>query len=125
MMAPNPSPEGNASSAVSLVPPGSMTTHQEFPPAQPATLRAEETSLESLVHQRETVEASTPLEVAYRAFRERGVDYMAVVVNGAVTGLCSRGQVGFVMGSRFGFSLYSQSPVSTTLVPNPLIIVHG
>lgn len=95
---------------------------REFPTAGVAALSAESTSLESLVHHDEAVEAGTPLEVAHRAFRDRGVEFMAVLRHGRVIGLCSRGQIGFVMGSRFGFALYSQSPVETVLVQRPLVI---
>ncbi len=91
---------------------------------RPAALAAEATSLESLIHQREAVDASVPLELAYAKFRESKVDYMAVVRDGRAIGLCFRGQIGFVMGSRFGFALYSHSPVETVMVPTPLIIRH-
>jgi len=97
---------------------------QEFPGAGLAALSAEATSLESLIHHSEAVEAGTPLESAHRAFRDRGVEFMAVRRGGRVIGLCSRGQIGFVMGSRFGFALYSQSPVETVLVANPLIVAQ-
>jgi two-component system NtrC family sensor kinase len=77
------------------------------------------------VHHKESVEAGMPLEIAHRAFRDRGVEFMAVVRGGCVIGLCSRGQIGFVMGSRFGFALYGQSPVETVLVEKPLIVSRG
>lgn len=96
----------------------------EFPAVSVTPLRAEATSLDSLVHHAEAVEAGTPLEIAHRAFRDRGVEFMAVLRDGRVIGLCSRGQIGFVMGSRFGFALYSQSPVETVLVARPLIIAR-
>ena len=83
---------------------------------------AEATLLDSLVQHKESVAAGTPLEVAHRAFRDRGVKFMAVVRGGSVIGLCSRGQIGFVMGSRFGFALYSQCPVESVLVEKPLIV---
>jgi two-component system NtrC family sensor kinase len=98
------------------------TPVQEFPCDHPEPLQAEQISLESLVHHREFVEASVALEVTYGFFRSRKVEYMAVVDDGRVIGLCSRGQIGFVMGSRFGFALYSHSPVSSALVANPLIV---
>ncbi len=85
-------------------------------------LGAEATQLESLVQHRESVEAGTPLETALRVFRDRRVDFMAVLRDERVIGLCARGQIGFVMGSRFGFALYSQNPVETELVKNPLIV---
>ena len=78
--------------------------------------------LESLVHHRQFVENFVALELTYDAFRTRKVEYMAVVREEHVIGLCSRGQVGFVLGSRFGFALYSHSPIETVMVPHPLIV---
>ena len=104
---------------------GAGAVQQEFPSAQPAKLRAEATRLESLVHHREAVNAATSLEQVQREFRARRVEFLAVVRDGAVIGLCARGQVGFIMGSRFGFAIYSQHTIDTALVVNPLIIVQG
>jgi len=67
----------------------------------------------------------TLLEQAHRAFSDRQVDFMAVQLAGRVIGLCARGQIGFIMGARFGFALNSQRPVETVLVANPLIITAG
>ncbi len=92
--------------------------------AKLTVLGAEATPLESLVHHRESVDAGTPLESAHRDFRDRQVEFMAVCREGCVIGLCARGQIGFVMGSRFGFALYSHSPVETALVAEPLIVMH-
>ena len=109
------------------------------PPAQPATiadesarpalslakltvLGAEATRLESLVHHRESVEAGTPLEAALQAFRDRRVEFMAVLRDRRVIGLSARGQIGVVMGSRFGFALNSHTPVEQELVKDPLIV---
>jgi signal transduction histidine kinase len=71
------------------------------------------------------IAAAMPLEQAHRAFDDRQVDFMAVQRNGRVTGLCARGQIGFIMGARFGFALNSQRPVETVLVANPLIVTVG
>ena len=91
-------------------------------PTKLTVLGAEATLLESLVHHRVSVEADTQLETAHRAFRDRRVEFMAVLRDSRVIGLCARGQIGFVMGSRFGFALYSHSPVETVLVADPLIV---
>ena len=99
-----------------------VSAAQEFPVAVPAELRAEATSLESLVHHAHAVEASQPLELVQRIFRERRVEFMAVTRDGRVAGLCARGQLGFIMSSRFGFALYSQQPIETVLVARPLIV---
>lgn len=124
--------EGNIAMESSVLSSGPTKTaangaavQQEFPAAQPAKLRAEATRLESLVHHREAVNAATSLEQVQREFRARRVEFMAVVREQAVIGLCARGQVGFIMGSRFGFAIYSQHPIETALVDHPLIIVQG
>jgi len=82
---------------------------------------AESIPLESLVHHRHALAAEVSLEKAHREFAAKKVDFMAVVQAGRVVGLCSRGQIGFVMGSRFGFSLYSQHTVDTVMAARPLI----
>ncbi|HZP60666.1 MAG TPA: ATP-binding protein [Opitutaceae bacterium] len=119
-----PDPPDDASSVIGASGLGGEVLPQEFPSTGLPALSAEATSLESLVHHRESVDVKTPLESAHRSFRDRGVEFMAVLRAGRVVGLCSRGQIGFVMGSRFGFALYSQSPVETVLVANPLIVAH-
>ncbi len=95
---------------------------QEFLRSVPAPLNAETIELESLVHHAWSVEADTPLELAHREFGRRDVDFMAVVREGRVVGLCARSQLGFIMGSRFGFALYSQQPVEAAQTPMPIII---
>lgn len=107
------------------IPDRTRAVPQEFPAARPATLRAEATRLESLVHHHEAVEATTTLEQVQREFRSRRVEFLAVVREGRVIGLAARGQVGFIMGSRFGFAIYSQHPIETAVVTNPLIIAQG
>jgi len=98
---------------------------RDFPAGGPAELRAESTQLESLIHQTAAIEANTPLELAQQLFRQRAVEFMAVVKAGRVVGLCARGQLGFIMSSRFGFALYSQQPIETVMVARPLIIELG
>ena len=100
-------------------------TRQDFPAQGPVALGAEATSLESLIHHREMVAGDMPLEQAHHAFGERKVDFMAVQLAGRVIGLCARGQIGFILGARFGFALNSQRPVETVMVANPLIITVG
>ena len=105
-----------------------VSAHSDWKSAPPvpepklSLLKAEGTPLESLVHHREFVAAGTPLEIAPRAFQTQRVEYMALVDNDRVVGLCARGQIGFIMSSRFGFALYSQSPVESVRVSHPLIV---
>jgi signal transduction histidine kinase len=98
---------------------------QEFPQANPTDVGAASTSLESLVHHREAVDLEMPLEAVHQRFRAMAVDFMAVERLGRVVGICSRGHVGFIMGSRFGFAIYSKDPIGTALVSEPLVVVQG
>ena len=98
---------------------------QEFPAASPAKLLSEDTGLESLVHHRETVDAGLPLEQVQQKFQARAVEFMAVERAGRVIGLCARGRLGFVMGSRFGFAIHSRQPIESLMVAKPLIIKLG
>ena len=79
-------------------------------------------SLEALIHHREWVDHDSTLESVQQIFRAGDLEFLPVVREGKVIGLCSRGQVGFSMGSRFGFAIYSKDLISTLMVPRPLII---
>jgi PAS domain-containing protein len=120
-MNPGPPP----ASSVSALGDGLPAALQEFPAASPVKFRSEDTSLESLVHHREAVDAGLPLEQAQREFQLRGVEFMAVERAGRVIGLCARGQLGFIMGSRFGFAIHSRHPIETKMVAKPLLITLG
>ncbi len=85
---------------------------------------AESIDLESLVHHREFVEFGTQLEQVQQRFRSTTVEYLAVVKLERVIGLCSRGQIGFVMGSRFGFAVYSKDCVETVMMGKPVIVAR-
>jgi signal transduction histidine kinase len=99
----------------------STASSSAFRRDQSAPLASERITLASLVHHREFLQATDGLEFAYDNFRARDVEYMAVVRGDRVIGLCSRGQVGFILGSRFGFALNSRSPVEMALSREPLV----
>ncbi|MBC7366106.1 MAG: response regulator [Undibacterium sp.] len=73
------------------------------------------------MHHHEALAHDMPLEDVHRLFRERAVDFFALVRDGRVTGLCSRTRVGFLLGSRFGFALNSRSPAHSAQVAHPLV----
>jgi two-component system cell cycle sensor histidine kinase/response regulator CckA len=77
--------------------------------------------LSELVHHRDWVDAQTPLADVQKLFQDHPGDFRAIVDRGGVVGLCSRATVGFMLGSRYGFSLYGNSPVMTARAPRPLI----
>jgi signal transduction histidine kinase/CheY-like chemotaxis protein len=86
-------------------------------------LSAEQTPLQSLVHHRGLVPHDLPLEQVHRLFRERDVDFLALVRDDRVTGLCGRAHLGFLLGSRYGFALYSKSPAHQAQVASPLVFM--
>lgn len=77
--------------------------------------------LTELVHHHDSVDAQTPLADVQKLFQDHPGDFRAIVDQGCVVGLCSRATVGFMLGSRYGFSLYGSSPVFTARAPRPLI----
>ena len=95
---------------------------QEFPSERPPALRTETTPLTSLVHHRWTADHEQPLEELEKEFRDRAVDYVALVREGRVIGVCSLSRLGALLGSRFGFSLYATSPAHHVQIAHPLII---
>lgn len=87
----------------------------------PAVLRAEATALRSLVHHGGSVDYQMSLEQVQRVFAEQDVDFLALVREGRVTGVCSRLQLGNLLGTRFGFALHSRSPAHAAQVEHPLV----
>ena len=93
-------------------------------PMPPTALSAEAIPLESLVHHHWSVLYDTSFDDAHRFFSEHSVDFMALVRDGRVAGLCSRGQLGFMLGSRYGFALYSRSPAHLAQVDHSLVFTR-
>jgi len=78
--------------------------------------------LEELVQHGHAVDHLATLEEIHQKFRQLKVEFFAVLREGRVLGLCARSHVGFILGSRFGFALYSNSTAHTALVENPVIV---
>jgi serine phosphatase RsbU (regulator of sigma subunit) len=55
-------------------------------------------------------------------FSSHDLEFVAVLEEGRVLGLCARRQVGIVLGSRYGFALFSNKPVREYLLPQALVI---
>ncbi len=93
------------------------------PPVQSASSVAEveATSLRTLVHHREFLPHDMRLEDVHGFFGARRTDFAALVRDGRVTGICGRTQVGFLLGSRFGFALNARSPAHMAGVQRPLV----
>ena len=78
--------------------------------------------LRSLVSHALSLPADTPLETAQKFFSSQTMDFVAVLDGGRPVGLCARRQVGMVLGSRYGFSLFARNPVRNYLLPDSLVI---
>jgi len=80
-------------------------------------------ALAELVHHRRAVASDLPLSEVHKEFQNCPHDFFAIVEAGRVVGLCARATVGFMLGSRYGFALYGNSPVWMARAPRPLIYV--
>ncbi len=98
--------------------PGSASSRGSTPRC-PANAPAD---LRSLINHQFSLTADTPLEAAQKCFGTRDLEFIAVLENGRAIGLCARRQVGMVLGSRYGFSLFSRNPVRDYLVPQTLVV---
>jgi hypothetical protein len=85
----------------------------------------EQTDLRSLVKHQERAQASATLGQVYQQFQTHPHDYCAVLDGSNVVGLCSRGHLGFLMGHRYGFAIYSKEPVRQHMVAEALMLRLG
>ena len=75
----------------------------------------------SLVEHQECVQIGETVEQVYAWFKQHPHEFAAVVDGHAYAGLVSRGQLGFLLGTRFGFTLYSRHPIQEHLLPEGMI----
>lgn len=85
----------------------------------------EHTDLRQLVGQRECVASDCTLEVIHKCFEAHPHDFMAVIEDGRVIGVCARHEIGMRLGARYGFSLYYRKPVREFLSPAPILVEIG
>jgi len=81
--------------------------------------------LRELISHNNRVQANQNLEHVCQAFAIHGYDFMAVLEDGVVLGLCSRRDAGMLLGSKYGFSLFASKPVKDHLLPNPFSVRIG
>jgi len=85
----------------------------------------EQTDLATLAGNQQSVDADCRLHKVYQQFQSHEHDYCAVLEGKRVIGLCSRARVGFLMGHRYGFAIYSDHMIREHMVENPLFVQHG
>lgn len=88
----------------------------------PANNSGDATDLRSLISHTAALAADTPLEAAQKFFSANALEFVAVLDGGRPLGLCARRQIGIVLGSRYGFSLFARNPVRNYLLPEAMVI---
>ncbi len=83
------------------------------------------TDWKPLIHSSFALESTLTLADAYAQFGGREESFAAVVQAGRPVGLCSRGQIGFKMGSLRGHSQFSPTKLSEHVLENHLVIRDG
>jgi sigma-B regulation protein RsbU (phosphoserine phosphatase) len=78
--------------------------------------------LKLLIGHTTAVQGQAKLEEVHQLFEKRGVSFVAVLEEERVIGMCSRSQIGMLLGARYGFSLFSRREVREHLVPDALIV---
>lgn len=83
---------------------------------------SDDVNLRALVGHREFVRVGDTLEVVHARFAAGSHDFMAVLDGRALAGLCSRREIGTLLGARYGFALYARAPVGEHLTPSPVSV---
>ena len=67
-------------------------------------------NLKALIGHATSVQAQGKLEDVYQLFEKCNIAFIAVLENERAIGMCSRSQIGMLLGSRHGFPLFSRKP---------------
>ncbi len=78
-----------------------------------------------LVDHAEHVQAIDTVEKVNDCFRRHDQEFAAVLEGTRFLGLVSRGQLGALMGTRFGFTLYSGHRIREHLLPDSLVVTSS
>jgi serine phosphatase RsbU (regulator of sigma subunit) len=74
--------------------------------------------LRELISHRESVPSDCPLEMVHKRFGTHNHEYMAVLEDDKVLGVCSRHDIGMRLGARYGFALYSRKLIRDYVSPS-------
>jgi serine phosphatase RsbU (regulator of sigma subunit) len=75
-----------------------------------------------LISHNNWVQANQNLGAVFQNFTNHDFDFMAVLEEGVVLGLCSRWDIGMSLGSQYGFSLFASKPIKGHVLPNPVFV---
>ena len=81
--------------------------------------------LQDLIDHSLWVEADLTLGQTFHRFTQHDFEYMAVLDEGRWVGLCSRQELGMLLGSQYGFPLFANKPLREHLRPEPVRIYAG
>ena len=82
----------------------------------------EQVDLTELVEHRESVPATETVENVYTWFKQHSQEYIGVLEGRRLAGLVSRGQIGFLLGARFGFAIYGRQLIGANMMDQPLLL---
>ena len=82
----------------------------------------ESPSLRSLVGHRDFVRGDESLEAVQQRFAAGRHDFLAVLDDRRLLGLCARRDIGTLLGARYGFALYARAAVRDHLTPGAIQI---
>ena len=77
----------------------------------------------ALIDHQECVQVGQTLEQVHEWFRHHPHEFAAVLDGGTYAGLISRGHLGFLLGTRFGFTLHSRHLIQEHLLPECMVTV--
>jgi sigma-B regulation protein RsbU (phosphoserine phosphatase) len=79
-------------------------------------------ALSDLIDHDSRIEVDATLGDAFRVFTHHEHEFMAVLDGNRVVGLCSRQDLGMLLGPEYGFPLFAQKPLREHLRPNPIYL---
>jgi two-component system NtrC family sensor kinase len=62
------------------------------------------------------------VENVYTWFKQHSQEYIGVLEGRRLAGLVSRGQIGFLLGARFGFAIYGRQLIGANMMDQPLLL---
>ncbi len=78
--------------------------------------------LQSLIGHSESVDADQSLEEVHKKMYSQKREFVAVREEGQLIGICSRSEIGTVLGRRYGYSLFSNRPIKNYLLKDYLTV---
>ena len=92
------------------------------PPHGGEYTKVEQIDILSQIEHAECVPAAMTLDAVYENFRQHGREFAGVVDGKRLMGIVSRGYVGFLLGARYGFSIYGRRAVGQHMMPEALVV---